>query len=508
VRWWPLIGIGLLLALLLLWIWYFVGEQRQTRVLATISAVGSAFILALIWLVFLSRLRWKIRLTVLGLLAALLGLAFGTLERRGVTGDVLPLLQWRWTSIPADLVIPGTGHTDRLLAPGPPDDGVAYPQFQGPRRDGTVEGVRLATDWQSRPPKQLWRRPIGEGWSGFAVAGAYAVTQEQRGPNELVSCYDRQTGEPIWVHATPVRHEDPLGGPGPRATPTIDGSRVYALGGTGILNVLDLQTGEPLWSTDVMRDNDARPPTYGVSASPLVLGDLVIVVAGGREGRSLVAYDRQTGEPIWSGGDHPAAYSSPILARLAGGEQIVVLNGSHFVGHDAGDGAVLWQYRWPGGTENVSQPVVLGDDRLFLSTGYGVGGKLFRIAKDADGAGVVEVIWESRGLKAKFTNVVHRDGYLYGLDDGRLACLDVAGGERVWKGGRYGHGQVVLVGDILLIQGEGGEVVLVEATPDEHRRLARLEALHGKTWNHPALAGRHLLVRNDREAACFELAVE
>jgi outer membrane protein assembly factor BamB len=380
-----------------------------------------------------------------------------------------------------------------------------FPQFHGPWRDGVLERNDLETDWQRHAPRRLWRQPIGKGWSGFAVVGPHAVTQEQRGDHELVSCYERTTGELLWVHSDLARHDDPLGGPGPRATPTIDRGRVFTLGGTGLLNGLDLESGELLWSVDVLTDNSASAPPYGVAASPLVLGDQVIVPAGGPEGRSLVAYDTETGERLWSGGDHRAAYSSPLFATLVGREQIVLLNGSHLVGHSAKDGSLLWQYAWPGGTENVSQPVILPEDRVFLSTGYGIGGKSFRIVEEA-GSLAAELEWESRSLKAKFTNVVERDGYLYGLDDGIMACIDSRTGDRVWKGGRYGHGQILLVGDVLLVQAESGEVVLVRATPDGHHELARLEALEGKTWNSPALAGQHLLVRNDREAACYELS--
>lgn len=217
-----------------------------------------------------------------------------------------------------------------------------------------------------------------------------------------------------------------------------------------------------------------------------------------------MAYDAATGARVWSGGDDPAAYSSPVLARLCGIEQIVVLTQSHLAGHAAAAGVRLWEFPWPVGTEKVSQPVVLAGDRLFLSTGYGVGGKLFDVVARG-GAFQAVLVWESAGLKAKFTNVVQRDGYLYGLDDGRLACIDVATGTRRWKGGRYGHGQTILAGDLLLIQAETGEVGLVEAAPDAYRELGRVRALRAKTWNHPALAGSQLLVRNDVEAACYEL---
>jgi outer membrane protein assembly factor BamB len=309
------------------------------------------------------------------------------------------------------------------------------------------------------------------------------------------------------VHTDEVRWDDPLGGPGPRATPTIADSRVYSLGGTGVLNVLDLQSGELVWSRNVVEENGAKAPTYGVSSSPLIVGDAVVIAAGGPDGRSLVAYHRETGEELWSGGDDPAAYSSPVLARLAGRSTILLLSDDNVVGHDAADGTVLLSYPWLP-TEKVSQILLLPGERLFVSSGYGVGAKLLGLrASDSEGL-EVELVWESRAMKAKFTNVVHRDGYLYGLDDGILACVDASNGERMWKGGRYGHGQVILVHDLLLVLAEDGRVALVEADPGAHRELGSFAALKGKTWNHPALAGGLLVVRNDREAACYELPLD
>jgi len=504
VRWWPLAAIVVPASVGMIWIWTFFGEQRQSRVLATVILVILTCFLSLVWATLLSRFTGKVRLSIVAGFVLLCAAGFFSLEQRGVTGDVLPLLQWKWAGSAVKGEVPVPAVSDPTQARPETDPETDFPQFQGPRRNGILEQTVLVTDWQRRSPRELWRQPIGEGWSGFAVVGPHAVTQEQRGEHELVSCYERTTGKLIWVHSDTARHDDPLGGPGPRATPTIARGRVFSLGATGLLNALDLENGEVLWSVDIMADNAASPPPYGIAASPLVLGSLVIVPAGGPGGRSLVAYEFETGTRVWSGGSHRAAYSSPLFATLAGRDQVVLLNGSHLVGHAASDGSLLWQYAWPGGTENVSQPVILPGDRVFLSTGYGVGGKSLKVV-ETDGSMEVDLDWESRALKAKFSNVVHRDGYLYGLDDGIMACVDAQTGERVWKGGRYGHGQVILVDDVLLIQAESGDVALVQATPDGHRELARLDALEGKTWNSPALAGHHLMVRNDREAACYEL---
>jgi outer membrane protein assembly factor BamB len=470
---------------------------------ATIEVVGLALIAmlwwSLVWLFFLSRLRGRAKLGTLVAGLVVIVLANVAFEFRGVSGDVMPVFGWRWTSDRVPVVQPEPSGRAGSALSSPHD----YPQFLGSRRDGSIEGVRLARDW-SDPPRAVWRQPVGPAWSGFAIAGDFAVTQEQRGTEELVTCYDLATGELLWAHADRTRWEDAIGGAGPRATPAIRDGRVYALGATGRLNALDLRTGEPVWSRDVVEDAGASPPTYGVSASPLLVGDTLVIAAGGPAGNALVGYDTATGERRWSGGDAGPAYGSPRHATLAGVPQILVLNDSAVAAHDPTSGLVLWEFEWPQG-ENTFQPLVLPGDRVLVSTGYGVGARLLQVRADERGRVTADLLWESLGLKAKFTNIVYHEGFLYGLDDGILVCLDPADGQRRWKSGRHGHGQTLLVDDLLLVLGEDGSVALVEARPDRHSQLGRFAALSGKTWNHPALAGPFLVVRNDREAACFEL---
>ncbi len=262
-----------------------------------------------------------------------------------------------------------------------------------------------------------------------------------------------------------------------------------------------------IWSRDLAGELGGEPPRWGVAASPLVLERMVVVEAGDAAAGALLALDRETGQVLWRAGAFPPGYSSPVAATLAGRRQILAFHAGALAGHDAGTGEVLWEHPWPpvGETEHTSQPVVLPGDRVFQSAGYGVGGKLYQLAPDSQGGVTAQVVWESPRLKAKFTNVVLHDGFLYGLDDGVLVCLDPADGQRRWKGGRYGHGQILLAGDLILVMAESGEVVLVEAVPEAHRELGGFQALTGKTWNHPALSGPYLLVRNDREAACYRL---
>ena len=510
IRWLPAAIIIALTILAIVLLWSIDAPHRQWRVFHTILVSMLSFLLMLVWLLLFSRLRWKVRLLAFGTIVLILFLSTALLRVKGFSGDLLPLLEWRWTEKAAESL---TEDAPTALGAFSKD----YPQFLGPHRNGTVQGIKLARDWSKRRPQLLWRQPIGAGWSAFAVVGDSAVTQEQRSEYEMVVCYDLMSGQERWSHSDHDRYGSVLAGVGPRATPTIVEDRVYTLGATGILNCLDLATGERVWSEDILYDNDAEMTPWGMSGSPLVLDDFVVVSAGGQEGKSLVAYHKDTGERVWRGGSSPAGYSSPLITTLAGIPQILVFNYGSVAAHDPNGGKVLWQHSWPSGTECISQPVPLPEDRVFVSSGYGIGCKLFQITRDADNQLRSTLVWETPRLKAKFTNVIHRDGYIYGLDDGVLVCLDLANGQRRWKRGRYGHGQAILVdgpdeikdqSGLLLVSAETGDILLVEVNPNESKELARMPVLASKTWNNPALAGQYLLVRNDREAACYELPLD
>ena len=382
-----------------------------------------------------------------------------------------------------------------------------YPQFLGPHRNAIVDHPRLARDWKAQPPEQLWVQPVGRGWSGFAIVGNQAITQEQRGEEEAVVCYELLSGSVIWAYLYSAHYRSSLAGEGPRATPTISENRVFALGSTGILNCLDLKTGKLLWSKDAVRDNHSEVSDWGISCSPLLMDELVVISAGGGNERSLVAYRAATGEFVWGGGSDASGYSSPCLVTFAGVPQILIFNAGGISAHQPADRKTLWKYPWPGGHPHVSMPVLLPGDRVLVSSGYGVGSELLRIEKDSEGKFRASRIWKSTRLKAKFTNVVYRDGYIYGLDDGIMVCLDASDGELKWKEGRYGHGQEILAGNLLLVTAESGEAILLEPNPVESRELGRFSGLKGKMWNPPALAGAYLVIRNDAEAACYRLPI-
>ena len=477
--WVPFVLLGLgLLPILFLWTRGEV-QHAQGRILDTMIIGAVTALLIVLWIVFLSPLPRKARIGVAGgVVAALL-----LVRIEGTSGDLVPSLAIRgWGRRAARDVSAPTA----VLKPA------SFPGFFGPARDGAVD-VALDPDWAARPPRLVWRRPVGEAWSGFAVEAGRAVTQEQDGAEELVTAYDLATGRPLWRRGHAARFDTTLAGVGPRATPTIADGRVYALGGRGRLSCLELATGAPVWEVDV----EGPLPEYGFASSPLVDGDRVIVQAGG----PLAAYDRATGARRWVSTSEVTGYASPAIVTLGGRRQVLILYRYGGAGHDPQTGAPLWRAAWHGENPKVAQPLALPGDRVVMSSGYGVGAEAFRVGAD----GTTSPLWSSKALKAKMSSFVHRDGHLYGLDDGRLVCVAAETGEKVWAGERYGHGQLLRAGDLLVVSSETGLAALVEAAPGAFRERARLQVVEGKTWNPSCLAGPYLLMRNAQEAACLEL---
>jgi outer membrane protein assembly factor BamB len=445
----------------------------------------------------------------LALLALWLGLgALGPylIRVEGMMGDTGMIFAWR----------PSTKYTSSSslgglvaraavidLTPTPND----FPQFLGPHRTGVLPNATIAADWTKTPPREVWRRSIGQGWGSFAIVGNYAFTQEQRGgENECVCCYRLSDGMRGWEHANTARFEG-LGGVGPSATPTVADGRVYAIGNTGILNCLEGATGQVVWTVNILEDVGAKNvASHGTCASPLVDGNRVIVCPTGAGGPSLAAYDRATGRRLWAEGTEQASYCSPMIAEIDRVRQIVVANAAGVAGHDFDNGKPLWQFPWTNGERiNVAQPIVVAPDAVFFSTGYGKGAVAIRVTYRKGEWGCEMLREFTRAMKTKFTTPVPFENQIYGLDDGILECLDLGSVKWRWKDGRYGHGQILLAGNRLIVQAENGTVVLVEPSPERLIERGRIPALSSRTWNNPALAGRMLMVRNDREAVCYEL---
>ncbi len=479
---------------------------------------GPLFLLATLWVVWAAWMfyrPWTWRLRIGGVVALLLFAAVFPLLLRydSLTGEASANFAWRHVPVvDRGVALPTTTGNDSAagradLTRTTSDD---YPQFLGPNRTGVIADPGLADDWKANPPREVWRIPVGAVWSSFAIVGDYAVTHEQRGSQECVVCYRVADGGMVWVHSDQARFDSAMGGSGPRATPTVVDGRVYAVGGTGILNCLDGATGNCLWSIDIVNDNSGRVIEHGVCGSPLVVDNLVIVAPTGAGSRCLAAYDRETGDRVWQGGAHRASYGSPALGQFAGVRQVLIVTADGVEGNDLQTGEPLWSYTWtnPDTPVNCSQPVVVDADagKVLYSTGYGTGSVMLQIAPSADGRWTAREIWKSHGkMKTKFTTAVMHKGFAYGLDDGILACLDLATGRQVWKKGRYQHGQILLAGERLIVQIEAGSIMLVKPDPEGLIELGSSPALSSKTWNNLALSGRMLLVRNDQEAACYEL---
>ncbi len=491
--------------------------QRRDGIFLLMFAMPAMTIGLTALLALTGRLRWPLRrgLCVGFLLLVVAGSA--AVRVNGFSGSMVPHLAWRWnTAAVEDLPAPQAAEVQRTA--DLPAHAVAgdWPGFRGEKRDGRLFGVQFATDW-STPPRELWRRKVGAGWSSFVAIGDYVFTQEQRGKDELVTCLRAETGEMVWANRTETRHNDG-NGDGPRATPTFDRGRLYTQGATGVLQCLDAATGATIWKQDLATNPGNTHLGFGFSSSPLVAGDRVFVFTGGDEGKNVAALDRNSGAFLWTSGWKTAGYSSPQIALLAGVPQLLMASDAGIQSFDTDSGALLWEHAWKITADSrIVQPLVLdiaarsvpeegqsGDGVLLGATGI-MGTRLLRIKKNA-AAWNAEEVYTSRKFRPYFNDFVLHENYCYGFDGTRLACMDPANGKVLWTSGRCG-GQLLLLADmdLLLVLSERGEVMLVRAVPEAYNELSRFKAMEGKTWNHPVIAHGRLLVRNAEEAACYQL---
>ncbi len=492
---------------------------------------GSLFIiwpltvfLLMLWWTFASQLPWSTRGLGLAAVAAAYLTFVGIFRFDEFDGAMIPRFSFRWRPTARDraqeffknrrpanetpaVSTEKTEPADEPISPVVGD----WPEFRGPKRDDVVIGETLRTDWTARPPKQLWKQPIGLGWGSFAIVGRRAWTIEQRGTAELVVCYEVETGREIWSHSDQTRFESVQGGIGPRSTPTVSEGKLFTQGATGILNCLDAATGQRVWSRNTLEDAVSPNLEWGQAGSPLIVDDLVIVTPGNNNAASrannssVIAYRRDNGEKVWAVEGRRGSYSSPQLATLLGERQVLVFDAQGLIALLPATGKRLWSFDWINTPEiNAIQPLVIDERSVLIGSGYGLGSTLLNLtAGDANWS--ASSTWSSKQFKLKFNGAVRLGDNVYGLDEGLLTCLDLKSGQRRWKQGRFGYGQMQLVEDKLLILSETGDVVLVPATPETPGELARFHAIDGKTWNHPVLSRGRLLVRNSDEAACFDL---
>jgi len=382
-----------------------------------------------------------------------------------------------------------------------------WTSFRGPNRDGRYDEMPVLTNWPAQGLPLVWKEPVGVGYASFTIADGRAYTIEQRRRKEVVAAYDVNTGREVWTQSWNAEYTDETGD-GPRTTPTWEDGWLYALGATGELRSLNANTGAVRWSKNILSDNGAENLEWAMAASPLIVDDKVIVLPGGTNGKSVVAYNKATGAPIWKVQNDRQAYVSPMLVDLAGRRQILVVSSARVFGLAPEDGALLWSYGWDTDMGiNVSQPIIVDKNRFFISSGYGKGASLVEISGSGNSF-QARSVWTNINMKNKFNSSVLHDGHVYGLDEGILTCLDVNTGTRKWKGGRYGYGQVLVASGHLIVISDTGELALVKASPDAYTEVAKFAALKGKTWNYPAIAGGKLFVRNATEMAVYKIAAE
>ena len=465
------------------------------------------------WLVLSWTLAWPVRR--LGLLLAFLavGIYYSLLRVDGMDGSFISKISWRWTPTSEAKLLselktitkqPESSESTSIsqLTSGEGD----WPGFRGPDRNGQLNGVRIRSDWDKAPPRELWRHRVGPGWSSFAVVGNRLFTQEQRGEDEFVICYDADNGKEVWSHRDTTRFEEVVAGPGPRATPTFHEGRIYAMGANGRLNCLNAATGQLYWGADIAADSQAKIPAWGFSSSPCVLQGLVSVYAGGPDGKSVVAYDIESGKLAWASGEGSQSYCSTQSAMIGQVEQLLIATNTGLFSFDPGSGVILWENRWPVEQARVVQPAVLSDTDVLLGTGMAGGTRRLHVTRDVDKWNVEE-LWTTKSIKPYFNDLVVSGEYLYGFDGAVFMCVSLNDGKIKWRARGYGNGQVLLLTEDqqLLILTETGDVALVGAKPDSHQEIAKFKAIEGKTWNHPVIAHEQLFVRNAEEMACFEL---
>jgi outer membrane protein assembly factor BamB len=471
-------------------------------VIYSIPVLCLAFV---VWAVVSQNLSVGLRRVTMVATILLASGVWGVLRTDGMDGEGHQSITWRWAKSSEDRLL---ANSDDALTKMPMDAAAMakeaeWPGFRGINRDGIIHGVKIRTDWTTSPPVEMWRRSVGPGCSSFAIHGSLLFTQEQRGENEMVSCYNLKNEKPIWRHQDKARFWDSHTGAGPRSTPTLYKGRVYTLGATGILNVLDERDGKVIWTLEAAKAAKVKIPGWAYTGSPLVIDSVVVVAISGK----LIAYDLVTGKERWHGADGGESYSSPHLMTIDGVRQILFMNKSFVTSYLPNDGKELWKIQMTG--PPILQPAMVNESDILIGNVSETGSKgMQRITVKKGSVGwTAKVSWYSNRLRPYFNDFVIHKGNVYGFDGVSLCCIDIEKGNRKWKGGNYGGGELLLLADqdLLIVMSEQGDIALVNATSDQFKELARIPAIKGRTWNHPVLAGDLLLLRNSQEMVAYRL---
>lgn len=377
-----------------------------------------------------------------------------------------------------------------------------WPQFRGADGTAVTAETGLLRSWGEEGPRIVWKQDAGEGYSGIAAVGGRLYTEGQSGGEQRLLALDAATGKTLWSTSFGSGFESDLGN-GPRSTPTVDGDLVFAASADSRLLAVAVQDGRVLWSHDFVTDFGAKSPRFGYGMSPFVDGDVLIVEVGGTEDRSIVAFDKRTGEVRWSSLADPAGYATPIAVELGGRRQYVFNRRTGLVGLAADSGELLWQH--PSAMDTIVMPIFVTPDKLFISAAAtGDGGHMIRVRKGEDGF-TAEKVWSNPRMRNHFNTSVLVDGYLYGFDNATFRCVNASDGELVWAHRGYGKGSVVSADGLLFVLSDKGLVALAEATPAEFRELGRAQVMEGRSWTPPTLANGRLYVRDFDEIASIDV---
>jgi len=376
-----------------------------------------------------------------------------------------------------------------------------WPRFLGPNGDGISPETGINKNWAQRPPKVLWRTPMSDkGFAGPAVADGVLYIIDHTGHKDIVRAIDVQTGKDLWQFTYEDTSRENYGFA--RSTPLVSEGKVYTLSRLGLVHCLDPKSGRVLWQRDIIKDFKGKRPDWDLAGSPVLDGEKLILVAGGRDA-TVVALNKDTGQTIWTGGGtHEPGYATPVVATIGGTKQYVVFTAKHLIGVDAATGALLWKFPWETRYNvNAATPIVSGDT-IFITSSYQTGCALLQLTKRG-----VRQVWRSKDVQSHFSTGLLVDGFLYSTSDpGRLVCLELSSGKVAWARRGFEKGGLVGVdGTAIVCDGKTGDVVMVQLSPTRYQELGRIKPLGGQSWTAPVVAEGKLFIRNREALVCLDL---
>ena len=381
-----------------------------------------------------------------------------------------------------------------------------WSQFRGPKRDGHVP-LPSGSKPFTRPPSPRWNKLCGAGHSSVVTSNQLVITLEQRGNKECLTARSLSDGSDIWELSEDTRWDDMMSGEGPRSTPTIVNDRIYTLFSNGMLACSNATTGKKIWQTKIIGEKYDFPE-WGISASPLVWKDQVIVSPGGEHG-AVKSYSAKSGKLLWQSQlSGRGVYLSPTILTLLGEDHLITAVTGKIVSLDPSSGKTRWEHPWKIFLNNaqIVQPIALSDNSFLLAAGYGKGAECIALSQAPEAeAYLLESQWKSKDLKAKFSNPVLKDGHLYGFSENLLVCLEARTGKLKWRGKKYGYGRILVRGEQLIILGNTGVLTVVDANPENFNEVFSSPLLSdARCWNGPALVHGYLIARNGEEIGCFD----